>query len=268
MSMSAAVVTALYVYPVKGCAGLAVDRAVVVERGFDRDRRWMIVDADGMFVTQRSRPELALVRTALDGGEIVLDAPGLSTLRLPARHDSGARRDVQVWSHIGAAAVHPEGSAWVSRYLVAPHALVYMPDDHRRPVNPERARPGDVVSFADGYPILLVSEASLADLNGRLAAPMAMTRFRPNIVVAGCAPFAEDGWARLRIGEIGFRGVKPCDRCVVTTIDPTTGKGGVEPLRTLASFRRVYGDSKVYFGMNLIHDGGGALTVGDAVTVA
>src|SRR5437868_378675 len=104
----------------------------------------------------------------------------------------------------------------------------------------ERARPGDVVSFADGYPILLVSEASLADLNGRLAAPIAMTRFRPNIVVAGCASFAEDGWARLRIGEIGFRGVKPCDRCVVTTIDPTTGKGGVEPLRTLASFRRVY----------------------------
>ena len=266
--MSAALVTALYVYPIKGCAGIRVERAEVVERGFARDRRWMIVDEGGMFVTQRTHPQLALVRTALDAADIVLDAPGLPTLRLPATHDSGARRDVQVWSHVGAAAPHPEGSDWISRYLGAPYALVYMPDDHHRPVNPERARPGDVVSFADAYPLLLISEASLRRLERAAGDAVDMTRFRPNVVVVGCAPFAEDGWPRLRIGALGFRGVKRCDRCVVTTIDPATGKGGVEPLRTLATFRRLEGEgNKVWFGMNLIHDGGGTLAVGDAVTV-
>jgi uncharacterized protein YcbX len=256
-------VTALYVYPVKGCRGIRVDRAAVVARGFAGDRRWMIVDADGMFVTQRTHPQLALVRTALGGDGITLDAPGLATLRLPVAYEQGRRRDVQVWSHVGAARVHEDGSDWVSRYLGAPHALVYMPDSHLRPVNPERARPGDVVSFADAYPFLLISEASLSDLNARLAAPIAMTRFRPNVVVAGCPPFAEDGWARVRIGAVGFRGVKRCDRCAVTTIDPETGAGGVEPLRTLASYRREQG--KVWFGMNLIHDAEGTLAVGDPV---
>jgi uncharacterized protein YcbX len=266
--VGAPIVTALYVYPVKGCAGIRVTHAEVVARGFARDRRWMIVDADGMFVTQRTKPRLALVRTTLDGDDIVLEAPGLPTLRLPVRHEAGERRAVQVWSHVGAAVVHPEGSGWVSRYLGAPHGLVYMPDDHLRQVSPERARPGDVVSFADGYPFLLISEASLGALNARLPAPLAMTRFRPSVVVAGCAPFAEDGWAQLRIGALGFRGVKRCERCVVTTVDPETGQGGVEPLRTLATFRRSPGEgNQVWFGMNLIHDGAGALAVGDAVTV-
>ncbi len=257
-------VTALYLYPIKGCAGIRVDRADVAARGFAGDRRWMIVDDDGKFVTQRTCPQLALVRTALADDAFTLTAPALPALRLPARHEQGTRREVQVWSHTGGAVVHAAGSDWVSRHLGAPHALVYMPDDHRRPVNPERARPGDVVSFADAYPFLLISEASLADLNGRLPTPITMTRFRPSIVVTGCSPFAEDGWAQLRIGAVGFRGVKRCDRCVVTTIDPETGVGGVEPLRTLATYRRE--DGKVWFGMNLIQDGLGALTVGDELT--
>jgi uncharacterized protein len=149
--------------------------------------------------------------------------------------------------------------------LGAPHELVYMPDAARRAVNPERARPGDIVSFADGYPFLLISEASLAELNRRLASPVVMERFRPNIVVSGSEPFAEDHFVRMRLGAISFRGVKRCDRCSVTTVDLETGETSLEPMRTLATFRRQ--DSKVWFGMNLIHDGPGTLRVGDSAYV-
>jgi len=254
-------VTELHVYPVKACRGVPVSSAEVLERGFAGDRRWMIVDAGGVFVTQRTEPRLALVRTALLGGELELEAPGVGSVRLPVAQVAGARREVQVWNHVGSAVAHAEGSEWVSGYLGAPHSLVYMPDEHRRPVNPERARPGDIVSFADAYPFLLLSDASLDALNARLAAPVVMARFRPNIVVSGCAAFEEDAWARLAIGSVGFRGVKRCDRCAVTTVDPETAETGVEPLRTLATFRREAG--KVWFGMNLVHDGPGTLSVGD-----
>lgn len=256
-------VVELYVYPVKACGGMRVSSAKVVERGFFGDRRWLIVDAGGKFVTQRTEPRLALVRAELAGDELRLTAPGAGAVRLPAAHDEGARREVQVWDYVGAAVAHPVGSAWISAFLGAPHALVYMPDDVRRPVNPDRARPTDIVGFADAYPVLLISEASLAALNARLAEPITMRRFRPNIVVSGCEPFAEDTWATLTIGALGFRGVKRCDRCVVTTVDPDTAQTGVEPLRTLATFRRW--DGKVWFGMNLIHDGPGTLSVGDAL---
>jgi uncharacterized protein YcbX len=130
-------------------------------------------------------------------------------------------------------------------------------------VNPERARPGDVVSFADGYPFLVISEASLSDLNSRLETPLVMERFRPNIVVSGVPAYAEDTFRHVRFGEVGFRAVKRCDRCSVTTIDPETGARGKEPLRTLATYRRE--DGKVWFGMNLIHDAEGTLSVGDLV---
>ncbi|HEX5100328.1 MAG TPA: MOSC N-terminal beta barrel domain-containing protein [Polyangiaceae bacterium] len=258
-------VAELHVYPVKACRGMRVSSARVVERGFAGDRRWMIVDAEGRFVTQRTEKRLALVTALLAKDEALeLSAPGAGSIRLPATHEAGARRPVQVWSHVGTAVLHPEGSAWISAFLGAPHFLVYMPDDERRPVNPERARPNDIVGFADAYPVLLISEASLVALNARLAAPITMQRFRPNIVVTGCEPFAEDTWATLTIGSLGFRGVKRCDRCVVTTVDPETAEAGVEPLRTLATFRRE--DGKVWFGMNLIHDGPGTLRVGDELT--
>ena len=223
----------------------------------------MIVDAAGTFVTQREAPELALVDTTLEGETLRLSAPGLSGLALPLVYEGFATRNVRVWLDEVQSAVHPEGSAWFSAYLRTPHELVYMPDHHRRQVNPERAKPGDIVSFADGYPFLVISEASLADLNSRLEIPVTMDRFRPNIVVSGTEAFAEDGYARVRFGEIAFRGPKRCERCVITTIDPKTGQGGKEPLRTLAKFRLE--DQKVWFGMNLIHDNVGVLRVGDPV---
>jgi len=256
-------VSALTIYPVKACRGIDVGRAKVVERGFELDRRYMIIDEAGEFVSQRTRRELALVSTALTDEGFELRAPNMGALGLPRAHDSGPRVRARVWDHDGVGALHAEGSAWFSAYLKAPHRLVYMPADHERPVNPARALPGDVVGFADAYPLLLISEASLAELNRRLPQPLSMRRFRPNIVIAGAEPFAEDGFTRVRIGAISFRGPKRCDRCAVTTIDPETGEAGPEPLRTLATFRKE--DGKVWFGMNLIHDGRGEIAVGDEV---
>lgn len=223
----------------------------------------MIVDATGRFVTQRELVELALVSTAIEGDRLRVAAPGQPDLDLPLAHERGASRTVEVWRDRAVGIVHSLGSTWFSNYLQAPHELVYMPESHHRQVNPSRANLGDIVSFADGYPFLLISEASLADLNSRLETPLSMDRFRPNIVVSGTAPFAEDELTRVRIGEISFRGAKRCERCVITTIDPLTGIRGREPLRTLAKYR--LSDQKVWFGMNLIHDAPGTLRVGDPV---
>jgi len=260
-----AVVSALYVYPIKACRGVRVAEWPVVARGFDADRRWMLVDEAGTFVSQREEPRLALVNTAFDGDDLRIDALGLAPLTLPRSYEAGAARTVRVWNDQVLGCAHPEASAWFSEFVGAPGELVYMPEAQHRRVNPARARAGDIVSFADGYPFLLISEASLEDLNARMAEPVPMERFRPNIVVSGIQAFAEDEFSHVRLGEISFRGVKRCDRCVVTTIDIATGEPSQEPLRTLATFRRW--DSQVWFGMNLIHDAPGVLRVGDPVQV-
>jgi len=258
-----AAISALYVYPIKSCRGVRVAQWPVVARGFAVDRRWMVVDASGKFVTQREVSQLALVALALEGERLRVTAPGQPVLDLPSTHEHGDRRTVEVWQDRAIGVVHPLGSAWFSNYLEAPHELVYMPESHQRQVNPSRAKLGDITAFSDGYPFLLISEASLADLNARLETPLSMERFRPNIVIRDTAPYAEDEYARVRIGDISFRGVKRCERCVITTIDPRTGARGREPLRTLAKYRLV--DQKVWFGMNLIHDHSGHLREGDSV---
>jgi uncharacterized protein YcbX len=183
---------------------------------------------------------------------------------LPRSHEHGDEIQVTVWRHTGLAVRHAEGSAWISALLGRESALVYMADRHERPVNPDFGRADDRVSFADGYPFLVISEASLADLNARLEQPIGMERFRPNIVVSGVDAFAEDRWTGVRMGDIGFRAVKPCSRCTITTIDPVLATKSKEPLRTLAAYRRW--DNEVWFGMNLIGDGTGRLSVGDGIT--
>ncbi|HEX3854542.1 MAG TPA: MOSC N-terminal beta barrel domain-containing protein, partial [Polyangiaceae bacterium] len=209
-------VSVLFVYPIKACRGIRVQEWAVEQRGFAADRRWMIVDSAGNFVTQREVPQLSQVDTGLGNDSITVSAPGFSKLSLPEQH-SAEQRTVRVWEDRVSACSHPEGSAWFSELLGGPHELVYMTDTERRPVNPARARAGDIVSFADGYPFLLISEASLADLNARLDEPITMERFRPNIVIRDTEPYAEDSYAEVRLGAISFRGVKRCDRCVVTT---------------------------------------------------
>jgi uncharacterized protein YcbX len=264
--------SAMFVYPVKACRGIALDRETIERRGLRHDRRWMIVDETGRFVTQRTEPRLARVETALGDDGLVLTAPGLPALRLPLPGDMQgavpARRRVTVWRDaVDALDCGEAASAWISGWLQRPSFIVCMPDDVERPVNPAHAQPGDLVSFADGYPLLLTSTSSLDDLNARLEQPLPMDRFRPNLVVSGGPAWSEDGWARLAIGEgeVAIRVVKPCGRCTVTTVDQKTAEGGVEPLRTLATFRKTGQD--VLFGQNCVPDALGPVSVGDAVRV-
>jgi uncharacterized protein len=258
----------LFVYPIKACGGIALEQTELVERGLAFDRRYMLVDKAGTFVSQREVPRLCLVATAFEGERLLVSTAGKQTLELslrPLPDASRQRRPYRVWDDVGSAVEHAAGSRWFSELLDDEVGLLYMPDAERRPVNPKRARPNDIVSFADGYPLLLMSEESLSDLNGRLHAPVDMRRFRPNLVISGGEPYAEDGFARVQIGKLWFRGVKRCERCVVTTIDPETGELGKEPLRTLSHYRLE--DGNVWLGMNLIHDGGGTLRLGDRVLV-
>jgi len=259
--------SSLWVFPVKSCRGVRVDAAEVGPGGLRFDRRWMVVDAGGRFVTQREEPRMVLLQCALEGPDIVVRAPDASAIRLPELLSTGPRVPVRVWGDDVSAIEHDDGSRFFTQALGRPVRLVCMPEASLRPVDPKRARPGDAVSFADGYPMLLASEESLASLNALLEAPVTMERFRPNLVVRGVShAHAEDEWPTFRIGEVSFRGLKPCARCVVTTVDPETAARGKEPLRALAKQRAREGE--VFFGMNVVHDRvGGRLRVGDAVEV-
>lgn len=262
-------VTGLSVYPIKSTAGIALDACDVEPQGLAMDRRWMIVDEYGEFLTGREFPALTQVRSRMTAGGLAVTAPGMEAMTVPMPDSSGTSRPVRVWSdECRALTAEVRVDAWFTRLLGARCHLVYMADTGQRPVDFDYGRPGDRVSFADGFPLLLISEASLEDLNGRLSDPMSMGRFRPNVVVAGCGPFDEDRWRWIRIGEARFHGVKRCSRCVFTTIDPDTGEEHPrgEPLRTLSSYRRA-DDGGVVFGQNLIPRGEGTIRVGDVVTI-
>lgn len=257
-------VTDLYVYPIKSAAGTRVQQANVLPTGLERDRRWMVVGPDGTFLTQRSQPRMALIRPRFEGDELKVSAPGMPELTLPARLAQGEDVGVRIWRDTPVALRGPaEAHAWVSAFLDGSYELVYLPDERARQVDLEFARPGDRVGFADGYPFLIISEASLTDLNTRLTTPLPMNRFRPSIVVGGCPPFAEDGWREIAVGPLRMHVVKPCARCAITTVDQDTGVTAREPLRTLATYRKR--GKGVMFGQNAVHDGVGTLRVGDTV---
>lgn len=254
------------VYPVKSAGGIAVQEWNVEPRGLAHDRRWMVVSPDGGFLTQREWPRMALILPTLEADTLRLDAPGQEPLRVPLLPE-GETRTVQVWRSVcEAVSAGADADAWLSAFLETPCGLVYMPDETRRTVSADYAAGEGIVSFADGYPLLLIGESSLADLNARLADPVPMNRFRPNLVVGGLAPFAEDDWAQVRVGSVLFHLVKPCARCAMTTVEQATGVlNGPEPLQMLAGYRRDNG--KVLFGQNLIPDGPGVVRVGDSVEV-
>lgn len=264
--MSQLTLQALYRYPVKSLAGETFGALEVDARGFRHDRHWMVVDGEGRFLTQRELPRMVLIGTHVtEHGELQLRAPGMLDLTV-LRQSGDTRVAVVVWGDtVNAASTDPAADIWLSEFLDTPCRLVYIPDDSKRAVDPAFAAPHDQVGFADGFPFMLISQASLDDLNSRLEVALPMHRFRPNLVIAGCAPYAEDAWRVIRIGDIRFRVVKPCGRCAIPTVDPDTAERGKEPLRTLASYRRQ--GSKVMFGQNLVHDDRGRLEAGMTVEV-
>jgi uncharacterized protein YcbX len=259
-------VCGLHYYPIKSCRGTSLDVAEIGPRGIVADREWMVVDASGHFLTQRELPRLALVSPRLDGGVLEVSAPDMPPLTV-SRGATGERMDVTVWQDQCAAIDQgPAAADWLTAFLGVPCRLVRIGDDTVRRADREYARPDDQVGFADGFPFLLTSHASLDDLNHRLATPLPMNRFRPNIVIDGVVPFEEDRWKRIRIDGITFGVLKPCARCVTTTVDQHTAERSHEPLRTLATFRHVVGRG-VMFGQNVVHDRTGVLHVGAEVEV-
>jgi hypothetical protein len=270
----------LFIYPVKSAAGIAVTQAHLTPWGLAHDRRYMVVDAQGKFMSQRRFPQMALIRVAL-AEEMTLTAPGMPALALPLKiaevpADTDPQgivaKEVEVWGdRTLALSAGNQAQAWISQFLGTDCDLVYMPDRSHRPVDHGRLGGDALVSFADAYPYLLISTASLAGLNQKLAAPVPMNRFRPNLVISGCeTPHAEDQWQRIRIGEAVFSVAKACARCSVPNVDQKTGDRSLEPSKTLATYRAW--DKNIWFGQNLVQEvsenqGLTCLKVGDPVEV-
>lgn len=269
-------VAALFLYPVKSLRGTPVATAAVDDLGLEGDRRFLVVDPDGRFITQRTVPRMALVSTSLSGGLLHLSVEGAGSISVGIPSDPSAPTlPVSVWSQAGLVAEDcgEEVACWLSAVISTPCRLVRAGAAFHRPVTRDEARPGDRFSFADGAPLLVTTTASLDDLNRRIVAaggaPVPMDRFRPNLVLEGCEPFAEDHWAGLDIAGVRFRATGPCDRCIVTTTDQLTGQRGKEPLKTLATFRRdPLEPSSVLFGLNLIQESkSGSVAVSDPVVI-
>ncbi|AOY87901.1 MOSC domain-containing protein [Marinobacter salinus] len=258
-------VQSLWIYPVKSLAGIAVEHFELDNFGPSGDRRWMIIDEESRFVTQRQNPELAKVGTKIVDEGVEVDIPGEGRFVLRA---SGRALRVQVWRDwVQAFIGEADANEALSRYCGSRFQFVYMPESSFRPVDAARVQDRRRVSFADGFPLLIVNRASLDELNERLSSPVEMRRFRPNIVVDGVRPWAEDQWREMIIGEMRFSLVKPCSRCVMTTVDPDTGikDDSVQPLRTLSGYRRT--EDGVIFGMNAIHESFGVISIGDPVEI-
>lgn len=266
--------TAIHRYPVKSCRGESLDAAVVEPQGLAGDRRWMLVDGSGRAVTAREVNRLVLVHPEITTVGLRLTAPGAPPLDV-ATPDPARQVPVAMWSSsFTAAPAGPEADAWFRAALGADDLhLVHLDDPARRPTSPDYGDAGDVVSMADGYPLLVTTEESLAALNDEVVSaaptgrePLPMSRFRPNVVVRGVPAWSEDDWRVVRIGEAVFRAVKGCARCVLTTIDPDTGDREKEPIRSLARLHRY--DGKTWFGVNLVPDTPGVtIRVGDDVEV-
>jgi uncharacterized protein YcbX len=256
----------LYLYPIKSLGGIVVEEAQVEERGFKFDRRWMLVDKKGDFVTQRQYPQLALLQVALSETQLEVFSKRDPSQRIAFDLGLVSNQELQVsiWGdQVLARVVSAEVSRWFSDFLQMELDLVVMPESSDRKLDPRYAVRGESVSFADGMPYVIIGQASLDELNGRLADPVGMDRFRPNLVFSGGQAFEEDQFTRIKVGEVGFQVVKPCARCVLITVNQQTGEKGKEPLATLATYRTV--NNKVYFGQNAVALSPGIVRVGDLI---
>lgn len=261
------IVSSLIYYLIKACRGVEVESACVERMGLEHDRRMMVVTPEGEFLTQREYPRLALVTPKLNSGVLELSAPSYDSLQLGIQ-TSGSPIPVDIWRSKNVKAIDQgeEAAQWFSDWLGTGVRLVHFADGYIRHVSREYAvNRDDHTGFADGYPILLTSEEGLEDLNLHLESPVPMNRFRPNVVVKGCAPFEEDSWNRIKLGNVELAVVKPCARCVVTTIDKQTLEQSKEPLKTLGKYRKQ--KLGAIFGQNVIPLNEGLLRLGMTVEI-
>ncbi|QOI96252.1 MAG: MOSC domain-containing protein [Flammeovirgaceae bacterium] len=260
-------VSEIWLYPVKSLAGIRVNQAKVMEKGLEHDRRFMLVDADNRFITQREHPHLALFNTEMVDNQLrITHRLSKQFVNLEIAPEPKATFSATIWNDtVSVSEVDSHLSEWFSDHLKFPCRLVYFPENNKRPVDSTYAINNEQVSLADGYPFLIIGQASLDDLNTRLAEAVGINRFRPNFVFIGGQPYEEDEWKNFSIGYVRFTGVKNCARCVLTTVDPATGLKGAEPLRTLSAYRRKNG--KVYFGQNVVAISSGIVKVADSINI-
>ena len=259
------VLSEIYIYPVKSLGGIKIKSADAGERGLKYDRRYLLVDDSGSFLTQREYPQLALLKLSIEeNGFKVLDTKNGDQINIPFEFNSGDKMDVKIWNDVCNAIRLPEEiNLWFSRAISKNCTLVYMPDDERRFVEKKYVADEHIVSFADAYPYLIIGQSSLDDLNSRLDQPVKMDRFRPNFVFRGGDPYEEDTWKDFEINDVLFSAVKPCARCVITTTDQKTGARQKEPLKTLSTYRTI--NNKVMFGMNVVAKKSGRVSVGSKI---
>jgi len=261
------------IYPVKSLRGITVDSRHIDAFGLHLDRRWMLIDEQNKFLTQRQEARMSLIDVALTENGLVLNAPAMPACTIPGQPQTTEVLDVQVWKDtVQAIVVNTDIDKWLSQFLGRNTRLVYMPDRTVRLIDQDYSiSKDDQVGFADGFPFLLISQASLDDLNHRLEqkgeSAVPMHRFRPNLVISDCTPYEEDSWETISIGSCQFHVVKPCSRCIIPTIDRDTAEKGKEPVRTLLEYRRT--DNKIYFGQNLVHElqQDMQLSTGDVLTI-
>lgn len=261
-------VSQLFVYPIKSLGGISVTATEVRDRGFQFDRRWMLIDGENKFLSQRTVAEMSLLKVNfLENGLKVyhIQEPD-DWLFIPFFPETKESTQVKIWDDVCEAYhVGRQIDEWFSKKLSLPCRLVYMPEETKRLVEPDYGATTEITSFTDGYPVMMIGERSLTDVNNRLEKPLPMNRFRPSLVFSGGEPFFEDKMSHFSIGGIQFFGVKLSSRCIVTTIDQNSATKGIEPLKTLATYRKK--NNKIYFGQNLYYKGEGKIKVGDIITV-
>ena len=259
----------IYIYPVKSLGGISVSSAEVTDRGLKHDRRWMLVDKNNKFFTQRLIKKMSLLQTKIGDDALIIfnkNKPS-ERIEIPFKPESAELTKAVVWDDtVDVLTYKKEINDWFSEQLKFNCKLVYMPDETERKVDTNYAKNNEANSFADGFPFLIIGQESLNLLNSKLEIPLPMNRFRPNFVFTGGKPHDEDTWKKFKINDIIFKPVKPCARCVITTVNQDTAEQGVEPLKTLSTYRRT-DNNKVIFGMNLIHEGRGIVRVGELLGI-
>jgi uncharacterized protein len=258
-------VSGIFIYPIKSLRGISVQETALSRTGFEWDRRWMLVDENNRFLSQRECNRLALFSVQMEANIITIYNRLKSSISFSfhIRGHSGIKKKVTIWDdECDAMVVSSDADAWFSDLLERKVQLVYMPDTTHRMIDPNyTVTSSDTTSFSDGFPLLMIGEASLSELNKRLHTSIGMDRFRPNLVFSGGLPHDEDRMLHFSVNRLKFHGVKPCARCIVTTIDPETGKGGKEPLKTLSLYRSYA--NNIYFGQNVIGPSEGQIKIGD-----